>query len=171
MKYRKDHRTKKQFIKDIKECTLIETELMDSYTKWLNSRNNGVNYTFIHNGVDNSGSFIPDCKNVTSDADFSLIRIRDTEILPERKIEIKFSRKINEKFHIKTSQAKSYIKNDVCLVVFMDIENSEHKFTILTPKILKEKLETGPIVKYFPWGGKECIEIKREDVKWNKVSK
>lgn len=165
---RKDNRTTKQFAKDIKECTKIERTLMTMYVDWLNSKVTDENkYTFVDNGVDNSGKYIAKDHKVTMDADFLLLR----KGRPAYKIEIKFCRTENKNFHLKTSQLEYYIQNNVAVVNFMDVDGANPRFCILKPDDLAQWMEHGEKIEFKPWGYKECVRfpVKSEHLTWHKV--
>lgn len=163
---RRDFRTKHKFAKDIKECTLIENKLMSKYVDWLNTNSKiPTPYYFEDHGIDNSGAYISDNKKVDTRADFLLKNLGR----PSRKIEIKFCRKDMDVFHLKVSQIRKYIEADVCIVNFMGIDGPNPRFCILTPKMLKEALETGEKVFFKAWG-KDCIRFTNDTLKWNKIN-
>ncbi len=164
MNYRKDNRTKNQFANDIIECTKIERELMCLYVDDLNKRKGGLVYTFIDNGIDNSGKLIEKDREVTTKADFLLKKAKGKD----RAIEIKFCRKDFKIFHLKTSQLKSYIKQDCCVVMFMGIDTENIRYTILTPLDMQAVLDGYPDV--FFWGKKQK-RLPIKDFNWFYVNR
>lgn len=162
----KDTRTEKQFAKDIKESTLTEQKLMETYVKWLNKNKRGkYPYTFINHGVDNSGKYIRNRSKVNTNADF-ILRHKSKK---DRKIEIKFSRKKLESFHIKVKQLRDYIRNDVCLVNFVGVDEKHLEFCILRPQDMMNFFLENQLVEFKPWDYKLCVRIKYEDVQWYQV--
>jgi hypothetical protein len=155
---RRDNRNLQQFKQDIKISHKIELELMTIYVNWLNSAKGG-GYSFKNYGVDNSGKFIPNDREVSLNADFLLCR----DSFSDRKIEIKFCREDYNEFHLKVHQINDYIKEDVCVVNFMGINTNKKRFCILTPTTLKEALNKGPIVT--KWS-KPCLRFKCKDFAW-----
>jgi hypothetical protein len=160
--YRFDKRTKEQFIEDIKNATKVEQALMKYYVGWLNRHNKRAkSYTYRDNGIDNSGKFL---EKADSRADFCL----DTPSGKSHLIEIKFSRKENKNFHIKVTHVNRCITDDVCVVVFMDVDGENKRFCILTPDMLRHMMtKEDRIVKFHPWGGKLCLKIANEEVDWH----
>jgi hypothetical protein len=163
--YRFDNRSKEQFASDIAKCTAVEKELMIFYVDWLNKnlKDKGQVYTFTDNGIDNSGKLLAD-NEVDSRPDFVLHSPKGKKHF----IEIKFSIKSNPKFHIKMNHVRRCIDEDICIVMFMDIEGKNKRFCILTPSKFKKLLEDpSRIVEFKPWGYKECLRILDGDVDWN----
>jgi len=161
-----DNRTPEEFAKDIKAATATEKELMIIYVNYLNSRKrNDKPYTWVDNGIDNTGEFIPDDKNVDCRADFLLRR----EGQADRPIEIKFCRPLYNRFHLKTNQVKYYIEHNICIVNFMGIDTATPSFCILPPKKLQELLEDG---KHEGWmWGKPCLRIYNKEMEWFNYAK
>lgn len=159
--YRKDGRTLEQFKEDIKACTKTERDLMNLYLEYLNkSVTDGNYYYYLDNGVDNTGEFIEDNKKITSEADFLLCKIGK----PNRKIEIKFCKPDRPVFHLKISHMKRCIKEDVCVVNWMSVDNiSARRFCILTPKKLEHFLNNGYHTKMW---FKPCVRIKNAEIEW-----
>lgn len=160
MNYRFDKRSEDEFKKHIKECSLFEHDLMKLYVDWLNTKKNI--YTFSDHGIDNSGEFISDSKNVTSKADFTL----HTKDKKDRRIEIKHCKPERSVFHLKTSHVRRCIKDNVCIVNWMNTDGPNRRFCILTPKILSEKLEKGPHVKMWM---KDVIRFYNNEYEWFKI--
>jgi hypothetical protein len=166
MSYRFDTRSEEQFKKDIKESTQIERKLMEVYVAWLNSGGGhrpAGSYSFQDNGVDNSGEYIKDDKKVHTGADFIL----KTQGGRNKKVEIKFCRPEVSRFHLKVSQIKKYIENDVCIVNFMGIDSNQPRFCILTPAVMTKALRDNVPVKMW---NKECIRFKNADMDWEYVT-
>lgn len=162
-----DLRSKSQFEKHIKECTLIEKELMQVYVNWLNAKRStgSPEYTFIDHGVDNTGKLIERSCDVDMSADFILRRLGRQD----KKIDIKFCRPEHKIFHLKVSQMLEYIQEDVCIINFMGIDGKNPRFCILTPGALAQWLDLGERIKFRPWGGKEVIRFHNSDFEWHKV--
>jgi hypothetical protein len=156
-KYRFDNRSPEEFKKHIKECTKLERELMEKYVKWLNSSNKG-NYTFIDNGVDNTGEFIVNDKHLSSKADFILYKNNGRP----RKIEIKHCKPECTRFHIKLSHIYRCIKEDVCIVNWMGVGGKNPRFCVLTPKILEESLKRDTVQMW----QKETIRFYCSEFDW-----
>jgi len=163
LNYRKDNRTKNQFADDIIECTKIERELMNIYVDDLNKRKGAYIYTFVDNGIDNSGKLIENDKEITTSADFKLKKIKGRD----RLIEIKFCRKDLNVFHLKTSQLKSYIRQDCCVVMFMGIDTENIRYTILKPSDMEAVLLGYKDV--FFWGKKQK-RLPIKDFNWYYVN-
>jgi hypothetical protein len=164
--YRFDHRTKEEFAADIAKFTAIEKELMIDYVNWLNSKlkDKTQKYIYYDNGIDNSGKYL-ESDEVDSRPDFILL----TPSGKSRLIEIKFSRNEHDKFHIKLTHVKRCIAEDICLVMWMATETPNKRFCILTPEKLRTLAQDlDRIVKFKPWGYKECLRITDKDVDWNK---
>lgn len=159
LKYRKDSRTKSQFIQDIKNSTLTEQTLIKLYMEDLNDRKGG-GYSYIDNGCDNTGEFLKD-KKVTTAADFIIIKNNTTH-----KAEIKFSRPRITAFHIKVHQLKSYIKQDCCIIMFNAVETDDIAYTVMLPKNFQHYIDHGKKKKFW---GKECIQFKISDFEWHSV--
>lgn len=161
MRYRKDQRSVEQFAKDIKECSKIETQLMKRYVAWLNAtKGEGKKiYSFVDNGVNNKGVLLKD-EDVDARADFILVK----NGAKPRLIDVKFSREPSKKFRIKLTQVKRYLKDDVAIVVFMDL--SQPKFCIITPDRMRGWLKEKTTVQFAPWGFKEVYEINVTEVRW-----
>lgn len=157
MNYRFDNRSKDQFIKDIKECSIFEKELMQLYVDWLNKSK--PIYTYSDHGVDNTGEFIEKDGDVNSKADYVL----HTEGKRDRRIEVKHCKPERNVFHLKTSHVKRCIKDDVCIINWMNTDGPNRRFCILTPKVLAEKLESGPHVKMW---SKPVIRFFNKDYTW-----
>lgn len=157
MSYRFDKRSKKDFIKHIKECSIFEKELMQLYVDWLNLKSKI--YSYSDSGIDNSGEFIEDDKKVTSKADFLLHKQGGRD----RKIEIKHCKPERSVFHLKTSHVKRCIKEDVCIINWMNTDGPDRRFCILTPKVLAEKLKNGPHVKMW---SKDVIRFFNKEYTW-----
>lgn len=160
--FRMDHRSVDQFAHDIKESTLIEKKLMILYVDWLNQQlePGKDKYTFVDHGVDNSGKYLQD-RHVNTNADFLLKR----KGKQDRKIEIKFARKNIKQFRLKVHQVKSYIKKDVCVVNFVNVDNNP-KFCILTPADLEKSLQTNKQENFYPWGNKPCVLFYTNHLTW-----
>lgn len=136
---------------------------MEIYVDWLNDHG-GKTYQFVDHGCGPDGTFLED-KRVNTKADFLLI----TDDQEPRKIEIKFSRKLSSQFHLKTSQMRSYIKNDVCVVVFSGISNKTGvaRFCILTPSILQQELDKGKEILFW---NKPCINWNSKNIpEWHHI--
>jgi len=163
LSYRFDHRTKEQFIKNIKECSLIEHQLMTIYVDWLNSNIDDDNkFFFEDHGIDNTGAFIANSKNVDCRADFVLKR----KGKKDKKIDIKFSKQHLDNFHLKVKHIQQYIYTDTCVVNFMGIDTPNPKFCILPPKDLNSWFICGKMIDYAPWGYKPCIRFSVNDIIW-----
>lgn len=162
MRYRQDKRNDEDFSKDIKNCTSIERKLMELYVANLNKQKRCNYYTFEDSGVDNSGDLIKEDKNVNTNADFILHNLAKNT---SYKIEIKFSRKNVEKFHLKTGQLLSYIEQNCCIIMFMDIYG-ENRYTIVKPSDMKDIIDHCQSV--YLWGKKQK-QILTEDCRWYKV--
>lgn len=162
-----DNRSRDEFARDIKECSEIEHDLMVKYVAWLNSmrEKDAPEYQFKDNGIDNTGQFIEKCSDITTDADFLLVR----EGKPPRKIDIKFCRPDRDKFHLKVSQMLSYVQDDVCIVNFMGIDGNNKRFCILPPDQLAWWLQNGERIKFKPFGYKESIkfDVNNEHLVWH----
>jgi len=161
MDYRKDKRTEKQFAKDIKECTKTERILMNKYVDWLNkTKGDGkIIYNFVDNGVNNQGNLLRD-KDVDARADFILVKNGARPKL----IDVKFSRKPSNKFRIKTNHVKRYMRDDVAIIVFMNLDDPS--FCIVTPATMKKWVENKKPIKFAGWGFKEVYEIDVSEVTW-----
>lgn len=160
--YRFDSRSKDQFAADISKCTQEERLLMTLYAAW-SEKQTGRKTAFANLGVDNSGDFIEDIKKIGKEADFLLVQMDR----PNRKIEIKFSRKSNNRFHIKEGQLKFYAENDTWLIVFNGIETDDMTFCVLSPKMMQEALITG--YKCLFWS-KKCIRFLNSQLKWYHIN-
>lgn len=158
MSYRFDTRTKEQFIEEIATRTAMEQVLMQRYVAWLNTQNKGL-YTFVDNGIDNTGAFIEDDKKVKAVPDFVLYkngtdpkRIEIKHCLPERAV-----------FHLKTGHVNKCIKDDVCIVNWMGVDAENPRFCILTPEQLKLALTQCKHVKFW---SKPCLQFKCNQQSW-----
>lgn len=160
MSYRFDHRSEDEFIKDIKECSEFETRLMQLYVSWLNKKST-KKYSFTHTGVDNTGEFIKNDKEVHSGADFLL----DCGDGVSHKIEIKHCKPERSRFHLKLSHINKCIDDDICIVNWMGTDTPEIRFCILTPNDLRKLLG---ICKQVTMWSKECLRINNKDVEWMK---
>lgn len=158
--YRRDNRSVKQFAKDIKESTAIESKLMAVYVSDLSSRRNGK-YKIEDHGVDNTGKLLSD-KKVNTKADFVLI----TPEGKRHKIEIKFSRPHCDVFHLKAGHLISYIKQDCCIVMFMGIESKNPCYCIIRPKEMQKILDTA---KYISLWGKQQVQLPIGNFEWYSV--
>lgn len=136
---------------------------MEIYVDWLNSRG-GKTYQFVDHGCGPDGTLLEN-DQVNTKADFLLI----AENQDPRKIEIKFNRKPSGQFHLKTAQMRSYIKNDVYVVVFSGISNKTGiaRFCILTPNILQIELDKGKEILFW---NKPCINWNSKNIpEWHQV--
>lgn len=160
MSYRFDKRTEEEFKNDIENCTKLETVLMGRYVDYLNSRTDKtVDYTFIHNGVDNTGEFIKDDKEVHCGADFIL---RAPGKL-DKPIEIKHCKPKRSAFHLKINHIQQCVKNNVCIINWMGVETDNPQFCILLPSDLEQSLLTGKQVLFWQ---KKCIKFNCKDHTW-----
>ncbi len=161
-RYRQDSRTEEEFNKDIAESTKRERLLMELY---VNKLNNGLGtsgpYTFVDNGVDNTGKPLENDK-VTTAADF-LLKCPGKK---DRLIEIKHAKGHIEQIHIKLNHLNAAIKNDVCILVFNGAETDNPQFFILRPKDIEEALKTGYRTRFWK---KDCIRFYRSKQKWYTV--
>jgi hypothetical protein len=165
MEYRRDGRSVERFAQDLKDCHRVENQLMTLYVGWLNSRiRNDDKYSFEDNGVDNSGKLLTD-KQVTSAADFLLIRAGHSA----KHIDIKFCREERKTFHLKVSQLNQYVKNNVAIINYMGSDGENRRFCIIKPDEIKWLLKYGEKVKFAVWGYKECIRCYVNDFEWHKV--
>lgn len=151
-KYRFDSRSEEEFKKHIKECSIFERDLMRRYVKYLNSKSTDV-YEFEDNGIDNSGEFIGEDKDVDAKPDFVLLKNKSIR----RKIEIKHCKPERTCFHIKLNHINRCIEEDVCIINWMGTDTNNARFCILTPDILRKSLETGyrcsmwskPVIRFY----------------------
>jgi hypothetical protein len=157
-KYRLDSRSLSQFKRHIRECSILEHKLMVDYVKWLNGKNKGL-YTFRDNGVDNSGNFIENESQVSSEADFLLLKNDKNP----KKIEIKHCKPLRDCFHLKINHIDKCIKDDICIINWMGLDLSNPSFCILTPKILQEYKDKSPISIFW---SKKCIKFLCTDFNW-----
>lgn len=159
MSNRFDSRSKEQFINDIEICTRIEKSLMTNYVNWLN-RVLGADdpkYSFTDHGADNTGKFISGVPS--NDADFLLKRLGKRD----KRIDIKFSRKYIDKFHLKVNQIIEYIQDDVCVVNFVGVDEKIPRFCIIPPKDLSQWMLVGQRVNMWQ---KECIRFPIKELTW-----
>lgn len=158
MSYRFDNRSKEQFIEDIAKRTATERSLMERYVVWLNASGN-AKYTYIDNGIDNSGKFIENDGAVKADADFILYKNGSSP----RRIEIKHCLPDRDIFHLKVPHVERCVKDDVCIVNWMGVSGEKPRFCILTPSDLKKALENGKRVIFWK---KPCIRFECGQQKW-----
>lgn len=161
--YRYDNRSESEFARHISECHKIERTLMKYYVNYLNrNKRKDTKYSFKDNGCDNTGNLIKNDKKVTTDADFLLLR----EGMPDRKIDIKFSKKDGTAFHLKVNQLKQYIKNDVCIICFCDAHGPNTRFCIITPAMQRQMLNAGKFIKFPQWGNKLVVKCLNSEHDW-----
>lgn len=160
MNYRFDKRTQEEFIQDIEKSSKVEHQLMEKYVNWLNIKYPGE-YSFIDNGIDNTGKFILNSKDVTLEADFILKHKNQNK--PDRKIEIKHCNPDRSSFHLKIPHIEHCVNDDVCIVNWMGVETENPRFCILTPKDLKLLLINGERKQFWH---KPCIRCKCNDFEW-----
>lgn len=154
LQYRLDHRTVEQFEKDIKECSNIERQIIDNYAHMF-FKKHGYFPNIENNGVDNSGNLIK--RRVNSNADFLV----DGEL-----IEVKFSKKDQKKFHFKTSQLRSYIKQGASILFINGYETDSPRYTTFDTQVQEKWLSEKEPFYFFPWR-KEVIRVEETEVDWN----
>lgn len=154
LQYRLDHRTVDQFEKDIKECSNIERQIIDNYAHMF-FKKHGYFPNIENNGVDNSGNLIK--RRVNSNADF---------IVNGELIEVKFSKKDQKKFHFKTSQLRSYIKQKAKLLFLNGYESPIPRYIIVDHETMEKWLREKEPFYFFPWR-KEVIQVSENEVNWS----
>lgn len=161
MKYRQDNRTKEEFAENIKECSKIEESLISTYVADIILRT-GKKYSWRAANDLAKGELVEKDSDVTSEADF-IVAGPDGDV----KTEIKFARKHDKVFRLKVSHLKSYIKQKATLVVFMGIEQSEPKYTVISTELMQKFIDTLPD-KYFPAWKKDVKQIECKLLEWVK---
>lgn len=134
MSYRRDNRSLKQFRKDIKNGTETEKEILE---RWLTAQD-VTHDAYSDTGCCNKGEYLQD-HQVNMDADFHVEGIG--------RLEIKFSRPMVDRLHLKCSQVKSYLKQDAAILLVNGWETDSPVYTIIRPQVLQaksEKWESGP---------------------------
>lgn len=148
-KYRKDHRTEKEFRRDIADGSRIEQEIISVWTK-----KHLKNAAYSDHGCDNSGQYL-DFTDVNSNADFEVEGIG--------LVEVKFSLPLIKKyFHLKISQVISIIKQGA-YILFVNGWNTEQPlFILISPEQLKLIKKWCEIVSWQGFGGKLSYRIPIE---------
>lgn len=174
---RKDFRTEKTFIKDIKFTTSIETYLWELFCQRVLKK---FAYESIDYGTDNSGKF---SKKSNHNADYRLKLTIDNKIY-DLLLEIKFA-PTNKKAVFKVQDLKAYIKQNANILLFynqgpenlkkpkhynvdshIDLlsRNIKHLYyTLLSPAIMTTMLDTYQHEKLFFMGNKPSITVPSED--------
>jgi hypothetical protein len=130
--YRMDSRTKEQFIQDIKvgnERERLAITLFKSYLR----REFGFTGSIDENGVDMSGDFIEDVKQVTTGADYKV---------NGKPLEVKTSTGHNTNIYLKVKQLDAYIRQGASILYVNGIERDFPAFTFWTVEDLKEMKAT-----------------------------
>jgi hypothetical protein len=128
--YRFDHRNKSQFASDIKNASINEAIIAVRYCIFLYEANKTWS-SLVPTGVDFTGKFIEDSKEITSYPDFSVDGI-PTEITRADTI-------CKEVFHQKTNKIRKCIENGYNLIFVNGFKlRKEPKFIILNAKEIKK---------------------------------
>lgn len=174
---RKDFRTEKTFIKDIKFTTSIEKYLWELFCTRILKR---IQYESIDYGTDNSGNF---SKTSNHNADYRLKLTIDNKLY-DLLLEIKFA-PTNKKAVFKVQDLKAYIKQNANILLIynqgpenlkkpkhynlddhIDLlsRNIQHLYyALLSPAIMTKMLSTYKHEKLFFMGNKPSITVPNED--------
>jgi len=162
IKDRKDHRTRKQFKKDIKNRTKKEAYLMRLFQREMKCRGHDV--TFRSNGTDNKGEIQ---KKVSCDADYK-VTIDGVEML----LDIKNS-PIHTKWTFKVHNLEYYVKTGAGMLVFWGtgyidsdpskIDKADAYFGIIESRDIKRMLEDYEHYEEYKFGNKVCIKVPSKD--------
>jgi hypothetical protein len=132
--YRMDNRTKEQFIQDIKVGNERERLAVSLFRHYLR-REFGFTGDIKENGVDMTGDFIEDVKNVNTGADYVVG-------VAELPMEVKTSTGHSVDIYLKVKQIDSYIRQGASLLYVNGIERDIPAFTFWTVEDLKEMKRT-----------------------------
>jgi hypothetical protein len=159
-----DYRTKEQFIQDIKSGNGRE-RLAVTLFKYYLRREFGFTDDIVENGVDMTGDFIEDDKQVNTGADY----VVGAAQLP---LEVKTSTGHNTTIYLKVKQVNSYISQGASILYVNGIERDVPAFTLWTVEDLKEmKLKCEQVIPPNNVnGGKLSYKIDALDYFWSTFS-
>jgi hypothetical protein len=162
LNYRRDSRTKKDFIKDIKSSTKKEAFLMRLFQREMKARGHKVTYKSY--GVDNTGKFVeeascaPDYK-VTIDGRTGLLEIKNSPV--------------SHKWTFKIHNLNKYVEQKAGILIFWGTDNlkGNHKaldkkntrFGIISPKLIIKMIKDHKPYREKMFGNKMCIQVKDKD--------
>ena len=147
---RYDHRTEDEFKQDIAYKTLVERKL---FLQWIDllERERGSRPAFTDTGCGKHGEFIESAK-VSTDADFNVEGFGA--------IEVKFARPMLKRdFHLKIGQIKSYVAQGATILMVIGADQDVPKFTLLSPTVLQEIIDTCPVTRWVGFGDKPAYRI------------
>lgn len=158
MSYRRDFRSLQKFKADIKKGAQIEQEIL---RRWLAKEKKHL--LVLDNGVDNTGEYIKDVKNLNTEADFYIPDV----VGP---LEIKFSKKkLQRFFHLKIYQVRSYLEQKCTILMCNGWETPEPEYTIIPCEMLKVRSKEAKEVIWHGYGMKKCFRYNIKDFKWNSL--
>lgn len=147
---RYDNRSEEEFKQDIAYKTLVERKL---FIQWIDllEREQGSRPAFTDTGCGKHGEFIEAAK-VSTDADFNVEGFGA--------IEVKFARPMLKRdFHLKVGQTKSYIQQNASILMVIGADEDVPKFTLLSPRVLQEIIDTCPVTRWVGFGDKPAYRI------------
>jgi hypothetical protein len=160
--YRMDNRTKEQFIQDIKKGNERERLAITLFKHFL-KREFGFTGDIVENGVDMTGDFIEDTKQVTTGADY---------MVGNNPLEVKTSTGHNTTIYLKVKQVDSYIRQGASVLYVNGIERDIPAFTFWTVEDLKEMKRT--LEKETPPnninGGKLSYKVDAMNYEWRQFN-
>jgi len=152
-KYRFDSRTRKQFEKDIKEGTEIESEIISRFVKLFNPPKK-----YKNTGCDNTGRYL-EKDEVNTQADYEIEGIGA--------VEIKFSKPfLGDFFHLKVSQVRSYLKQNATILMVHGTNHEIPEYVLIDLNTLQTITKKCPIVNWKGFGGKKAYRIRKDMFIW-----
>src|SRR5205085_10477008 len=122
----------------------------------------GNDLDIIDNGIDNTGEYIEDSREISSNADF---------IVNGRPLEIKHVKNKLFKFRLKMNPIDSYINQKARILLVLGWETDSPEFTILNLEQIQHIAKYGKKVISGDWEGKPTVYCYRNSFRWAELPK
>jgi len=155
-----DRRTEEEFRKDIKRSTRDQVTILKCWLKTIGK----TDLKYWDKGSDNSGRFIRNNKNVTTDPDYEIEKLG--------LVEIQYANPMcPTHFHLKEGKLHTCIRKKAQILMVNGWKENVPKFTLIGVRQCKVIAARCELVKWFTAGNKPAYKVPINLLQWSDLQK